>query len=147
MSIFPRSYAKGKLLFVVAFYSRPWEDSILWRGEPFWQARRISILQSPPRRCPSTRPARGEARVWRGCLINLIRPAPLQICARAYACPGDPGQSGRWICHRFQPLKTRLGASEFKLPAIQLLGGGGMELSIGEGKMEHYRRHFASSKG
>jgi hypothetical protein len=68
--IFPRSYAKGNSLFVIAFYSRPWQDSFLWRGEIFWQARRISSLQSPPRRCPSTRPARGDARVWRGCHIN-----------------------------------------------------------------------------
>jgi hypothetical protein len=31
--IFPRSYAKGNSLFVIAFYSRPWEDSFLTKLE------------------------------------------------------------------------------------------------------------------
>ena len=134
MSIFPRSYAKGKLLFVVAFYSRPWEDSILWRGEPFWKPGRISSLQSPPT-VPFNSPKLVEMRAWRGCLNQFERPGRGQICAEEHACLGDPGQSGRWIRHHFQPLKTRLRATEIKLPAIQLLGRGGWKLSRAEGKM------------
>ena len=56
--------------------------------------------------------------------INLKDPPPSRSAWTSDACPGDPGQSGRWIRQQFYPEKSRLEASEFNLLRIYFLNKG-----------------------
>jgi hypothetical protein len=76
---------------------------------------------------------------WRGLrvgdvFINLKDPGERRTVWTSDACPGDPGQSGRWIRQQFQPEKVRLGAKEFKLLCIHLLEKHLWKLSIDDPK-------------
>ena len=89
---------------------------------------------------------------WRGLrvgdvFINLKDPGERRTVWTSDACPGDPGQSGRWIRQQFQPEKVRLGAKEFKLLCIHLLEKHLRKLSIDDDKTCHYTLQKATRKG
>ena len=71
----------------------------------------------------------------RDVFINLRDPGARRTVRESDACPGDPGQSGRWIRQHFHPEKSRLGTREKDLLRIHLLEKHLRELSIPEGKM------------
>ena len=73
-------------------------DGALWEGG----APLLSI--SIPFRPFNSQNARGEART-RDVFINLKDPGARRTVRESDACPGDPGQSGRWICQPSQPPK------------------------------------------
>ena len=79
--------------------------------------------------------------------ITLIDPGARRTVWTSDACPGDPGQSGRWIRQQFQPEKVRLGAKEFKLLCIHLLEKHLRKLSIDDDKTCHYTLQKATRKG
>ena len=64
---------KGKLLFVVAFYSRPGEDSLTWLAGSSWGRGAELLRISIPGTALEFAKAHADART-RDVFINLIRP-------------------------------------------------------------------------